>query len=613
MRIPFFALLSIAAPAMPAQTGPGGVGSSTNNVLWLSANYGVTQSGGLVSQWNDRSGNSNHALLPGSIPTAKPSFVASSVNGYPSLDFDGTDDQLWVTDNATLDLTQWHFFIVVTADLQKDYNAWMVKGDDGQENYEMLSYSDGNVHTPVYWSDNTRTFPSSASGQVTTTTFEIIEYSYSTAVGRDVYKNRTNIITDNENKTPKVNNLPLFIGNERSTTGRCMNGDLAEVIAYNAPLNSTQRIILNNYLAAKYARTLATNDIYVQDNAGQGNYDHDVAGIGRVSSTDLQTDSRGSGIVQIGKAGYGGLGDNEFLLWGHNNAGLGTYGVTDLPPGVLGRWARVWRVSEVDASGGAVNVGNTDITFDLAGLGPVTAIDLRLLVDTDGDGLFADETPISGATNVSGTLYRFANSNALQDGRRFTLGTINLTNTPLPIELLSFTATPRDRTTVALAWATASEHDNDHFTIERSADAHEWVPVATVDAVGNSTATNDYSAIDGGLSRQLYYYRLRQTDVDGTNTLSDVVAVHLVGDENVQPVVYPNPSDGPIVIVLPNGVEDAAGFTLVDPAGRAIPLTVHAVAPGSYRADPGDIPSGTYVLRVQRADAEEAYSVRIVR
>ena len=150
-----------------AQTGPAGVGSSTNNVLWLDANYGITQSGGLVSQWNDRSGNSNHALLPGSIPTAKPTFVSSSVNGYPSLDFDGTDDQLWVSDANSLDLIQWHFFIVVTADVQKDYNAWMVKGDDAQENFEMLSYSDGNIHTPIYWTDNTQLSQAMAGGEVT--------------------------------------------------------------------------------------------------------------------------------------------------------------------------------------------------------------------------------------------------------------------------------------------------------------------------------------------------------------------------------------------------------------------------------------------------------------
>ena len=611
MRATTFA---IAFPLIAAaQTGPGGIGTSASNVLWLDANSGITQSGGLVSQWNDRSGNSNHALLPGSIPTAKPTFVASSVNGYPSLDLDGIDDQLWVTDHASIDLTQWHFFLVVTADLQKNYNAWMVKGDDSDENWEMLSYSDGNIHTPTKYTDGTRTFPSSAGGQVTTTTFDVFEYSYSTGVGRDVYKNATNIITDNENKTPKVNNLPLYIGNERSTSGREVDGDIAEVIALNAPLNSAQRIIVNNYLAAKYGRALSSSDIYVQDNAGNGNYDHDVAGIGRVDGSNLQTDSRGSGIVQIGKAGYGGLGDNEFLLWGHDNATLGAYGSTDFPSGMQGRFHRVWRVSEVNSGGGAVNVGNTDITFDLAGLGTVTASDLRLLVDTDGDGVFADEAPISGATNVSGSLYRFSNSNALQDGRRFTLGTMNLSSTPLPVELLSFEGRAVSPTTALLEWRTATERDNDHFTVERSVDGEVWHSVGLVDGAGSSAEERRYSLEDPTAPGGLCYYRLLQTDFDGASTTSDVVSVRLSGMTDARPYVYPNPSNSPVIVVLPDALDDALGFTLVDTKGAGMPVGFQRIGPGRYRIDPGPVPSGTYLLQAIRPSDGFAYSIRIMR
>lgn len=233
-----------------SQTGPGGVGSNTNNKLWLDANKGITLAGSNVSGWSDQSGNSNNAAP--AAANQRPTFVSSSVNGYPSLDFDGVDDELRVPDNASLDLTQWHIFLVVIVDVHKNYNAWMVKGNDGQENYEILSYNDGNIHTPTYYSDNTRTFPSSAAGQTTTTEFNIIEYSYSSAVGRDVYKNNgAAITTDNENKTPAVNAFDLYIGNEK-TTSRFLDGDIAEIIIYNSPLNSAQRIIVNNYLAAKY-------------------------------------------------------------------------------------------------------------------------------------------------------------------------------------------------------------------------------------------------------------------------------------------------------------------------------------------------------------------------
>ena len=597
-----------------AQTGPGGVGTSASNVLWLRADAGVTQSSGAVSQWNDQSGNNNHALLPGTIPTATPTFVVGSVNNYPSLDFDGTDDQLWVTDHATIDLTQWHFFIVVTADVQKNHNAWMVKGDDSDENYEMLSYSDGNIHTPTKYSDNTRTFPSSVGGQVVTGTFDIFEYSYSAAVGRDVYKNAGNIITDNENKTPKANNLPLYIANERTTTGRNVDGDIAEVVAFNAPLNSAQRLIVNNYLGAKYARTLSSGDIFVQDNAGNGNYDHDVAGIGRVNSSNMQTDSRGSGIVQISKAGYSGLSDDEFLIWGHDNGGLGTFGVGDLPTGVQGRWARVWRVNEVDASGSSVNVGSVDMTFDLAGLGSVTASDLRLLVDTDGDGLFADETPISGATFVSGTLYRFSNSSALQNGRRFTLGTANLGSTPLPIELLSFEATAIDASSVHLRWATASEHANDHFTVERSEDASNWQQVAEVDAIGNSNSLTEYWTNDDGLEPQVYYYRLRQTDIDGTSTLSDVVAINLERYGYEDMLLFPNPSTGSFQVRFAVPPSQEPKFTLLDALGRAVPLDDQATpGTGVYTMQAGNTAGGVYQLHIQVGDALTVRRARITR
>lgn len=610
MRNQCLAVLLLLSPIAHSQTGPAGVGASSSNVLWLRANTGITQSGGAVTQWNDQSGNNNHAYIPGTIPTAKPAFVASSVNGYPSLDFDGTDDQLWVTHHASLSLTQWHFFIVVTADLQKDYNAWMVKGDDSDENYEMLSYSDGNIHAPVKWTDGTRTFPSSAAAQVTTTAFDVIEYSYSAAVGRDVYKNATTIITDNENKTPKVNTLPLYIANERSTTGRCVNGDIAEVIAFNAPLNSAQRIIVNNYLAAKYGRTLGANDIYVQDNAANGNYDHDVAGIGRINSTNLQTDSRGSGLVRINNAT--GLGDNEFLIWGHDNRDMDAWGVTDFPPSIQGRVARVWRVSEVSSAGATVDVGNVDITFDLAGLGPVTTADLRLLVDTDNDGVFADETPIAGATNTSGTLYRFAGVSTIANNRRFTIGTANAFNTPLPIELIAFDAEPTGPHAVRTYWSTASERDNDHYTVERSLDGAVWNAVGTVAGAGNSSVVLTYDLVDPQVFSDLVYYRLRQTDIDGASTVSGIRVVHLDGI-SASPSVFPNPSEGWFTLSWGGPMDAGIRYEVIDAAGRRVPFRMDPMGSSAGRFQLVDAPSGIYRVCALIADRRVATLPVVVR
>ena len=610
MRVLSIPLLLVTL-SVGAQTGPGGVGSSANNVLWLRADAGVTHSSGAVSQWNDQSGNTNHAVLPGTIPTATPTYVTGSVNGYPSLDFDGSDDQLWVSDHSSIDLTAWHFFIVVTADLLKDYNAWMVKGNDSQENYEMLSYVNGNIHTPTYYTDATRTFPSSAGGQVTTTSFDVFEYSYNTSVGRDVYKNAGSIITDNESKTPQTNNHPLFIGSERSTTGREVNGDIAEVIAFNARLNATQRLIVNNYLAAKYARTLTTGDIYNEDDAGAGNYDHDVAGIGRTNSTDLHTAGRGSGVVLMSKAAHSGLQDNEFLLWGHDGGALGTWGVGDLPTGVQGRWQRVWRVSEVDASGSGVNVGDVDLSFDLTGLGAVTASHLRLLVDTDNDGLFADETPINGAISDGGGMYRFAGVSALQNNRRFTLGTTNIINTPLPVELVHFTADPAGPASVRLTWATASEQNNAGFTVERSTESEDWTAVAQVAGAGDAQTTLSYEALDSPAPPTQLYYRLRQTDLDGSSTLSAVVPVDLRGQQDI--VLVPNPTDGPVDLMLPPGSAPVLALDLVDGSGRVLRLPATPNGADRWRFDATALAPGAYVLRVHQAGDGPTRPLRLLR
>src|SRR5438034_112705 len=81
-----------------SQTGPGGVGNSTSNILWLKADAsvyndaGVTQSANndIVQQWNDQSGNGINAFQ-GTAGT-KPAYKTNSINGKPVLSFDGVDD-----------------------------------------------------------------------------------------------------------------------------------------------------------------------------------------------------------------------------------------------------------------------------------------------------------------------------------------------------------------------------------------------------------------------------------------------------------------------------------------------------------------------------------------
>lgn len=589
-----------------AQSGPGGVGSSASNKLWLDANRGVSTSGTSVTAWADQSGAANNSAPP--AVAARPVLVNASVNGYPSINFDGTDDECRVTDNASIDLTSWQIYIVCRADVLKNYNALCVKGNDGNENYEMLSYSDGNVHTPIYWTDGTRTFPSSAGGQLATGSFNILEYSYSSPVGRDVYKNNASIYTDNENKTPSNNNFDLYIGNERNTTGRFTDGDIAELIIYNAPLNSAQRIIVNNYLAAKYGLALSSNDLYVMDNPANGNFDHDVAGIGRVNASNIQNDSRGSGAVRINNPS--GLGDNEYFLWGHDNGTWGSWGVTDLPAGIQSRLARVWRPSEVG------DVGTFDIGFDLTGLGPVTASDLRLLIDTDNDGLFNDETTggggvISGAT-LSGGLYYFTGIN-MSNGLRFTVGSINWSLTPLPVEFTEFNAVMSEGQ-VLLNWTTASEINNDYFRVERSGNGIDFETVMQVDAAGSSTAMINYYEIDPRPLPGVSYYRIRQVDFNGQSSVTNTVPVSAYFDSGRSMLVYPNPCSVEDLRVALNGMQgEEVLLVLRDQQGRDVAAKLQLVPDNNQIVafDPSRrLAPGTYL--VVASAKNELYTQKVV-
>ncbi|OFX27941.1 MAG: hypothetical protein A2033_10080 [Bacteroidetes bacterium GWA2_31_9] len=75
-----------------AQTGPGGVGSSLDNRLWLKSDVGTstTVDDDLLIQWDDQSGNNRHATIP--VGINQPKYKSGIINGKPIVRFDGTND-----------------------------------------------------------------------------------------------------------------------------------------------------------------------------------------------------------------------------------------------------------------------------------------------------------------------------------------------------------------------------------------------------------------------------------------------------------------------------------------------------------------------------------------
>lgn len=138
----------------------------------------------------------------------------------------------------------------------------------------------------------------------------------------------------------------------------------------------------------------------------------------------------------------------------------------------------------------------------------------------------------------------------------------------LPIELLSFDA-ELNGDQVDLTWTTATETNNEYFTIEKTKDFENYEIVTTVPGAGNSNSMQNYSAIDYDPCEGISYYRLKQTDFDGKYEYSDHVSVEYVKTIDSyarNPVfnIYPNPAqDGTSIFISIKEFEEDSEVLIV--------------------------------------------------
>jgi hypothetical protein len=122
----------------------------------------------------------------------------------------------------------------------------------------------------------------------------------------------------------------------------------------------------------------------------------------------------------------------------------------------------------------------------------------------------------------------------------FHLASTNAASSPLPIELLSFTAA-LNNSEVNLRWSTAAETNNDYFTIERASDIEHFEPLLEMDGKGTTKELNDYAVTDPSPLYGRSYYRLKQTDFDGKFSYSSVQVINYEGPQFATLSAYPSP------------------------------------------------------------------------
>ena len=139
----------------------------------------------------------------------------------------------------------------------------------------------------------------------------------------------------------------------------------------------------------------------------------------------------------------------------------------------------------------------------------------------------------------------------------------------LPISLTKFSVKKKN-SSVAVAWETMSETNNDYFTIERSVDGLMWETMYTCKGAGNSSVVNKYSFIDTDIESGILYYRLKQIDFNGDFTFSDIQSIEIIHSD-FGFTVFPNPSTWKNVNIVISGKQnESIVLQITDNIGKTI-------------------------------------------
>ncbi len=205
-----------------------------------------------------------------------------------------------------------------------------------------------------------------------------------------------------------------------------------------------------------------------------------------------------------------------------------------------------------------------------------------------------------GATNQAKLIIGFLfTSNA---GYDCYLDDISIKQVALPVTITKFAGVKQANQNL-LTWTTASEQNNKGFELQRSADGVNYSTLTFVNSKainGNSNTTLDYTFTDTKPFVGNSYYRLKQLDKDGKESLSQVVL--LKGTKGTQldiTSIYPNPTTSQLNVIMSAPSRDKVTIVITDVAGKVLVQKIVNVISGDngIQLDVSKLASGTYIMK----------------
>ncbi len=195
-------------------------------------------------------------------------------------------------------------------------------------------------------------------------------------------------------------------------------------------------------------------------------------------------------------------------------------------------------------------------------------------------------------------------------------GGASLGCTTLPIELLSFSGSNNNGFNL-IKWTTASESNNDYFTIERSIDGINWQEITKIKAAGNSSNYNHYQYEDYSfISNEINYYRLKQTDFSGDFEYSNIISIE--SSENIETYlsdIHPNPTNENIYFNVFTSQSDIANIELIDFMGNSIIKEEQHIHSGKndLKTDMSNLKNGIYILKITTLNDGKCINQKVIK
>lgn len=611
---------TLASPLIP---GPGGVAATT---VWLRADEDVYNNAGTtlatnnqtVQQWNTRGGLTAAHASQGTSAN-RPTFLTNIINGNPAVRFTNTHfldfGTLGISTTSDLNMTA----VVRPATLNggtlsNTTGGYIVDRTTNTTpvfSLKLLSTNKAGLQERI---DSNPPFDGPVTtSNISTTVPQIVSFYRDYAVRFGIHYNSQleNILTEAGGALTFP--IPRIGASQAGNNG--LNGDIAEFIFYNRDISTAERNRIDSYLAIKYGITLnqvtltnytaSTGTVIYPATSTHSGFVADIAGIGRDAISRLnQSNSQSANANSVVRMqSPSSLDDLDFLMWGNNGGSLTTPNSMDVDGVTIRRrLSRVWRVAQTGTP------GTVTVSFDLSAVpGAKVQADLRLLIDRDGDG-FSDNDVAPSTGSLAGSVFTVTTV-TFQHGDRFTIGSTSATTTPLPVELISFTAV-YEKPAAVLSWKTASELNNHYFTVERSASGTYFEKLATVPGAGTTSEEQVYQFIDPSPFKGKTYYRLLQTDMDGTISHSSIVWIE-TPDSGISLSLFPNPSEGNKInfrLGEGNDVFQLVRFDVLTQQGVSVlSHTTDAQSQSSFSFDLAQpLPRGLYVVKVHYNDTIES-------